>query len=79
MLAIENEIDVMFMDRSGEPLLLMLPCKDERMENLRTKAIARLEDYRSKIKSLEGEVVPDVAAQIRGWEGVASKIYFDAI
>lgn len=45
----------------------------------REKNIARLEDYRTKITSLNGEIVSDVAAQLRGWEGVASKIYFETL
>ncbi len=124
MLAIENEIEVMFMTKSGEPigrvwspkygsistirkgqlnftlskaaldwikevirqkvenqqaLLLMLYTEDEVINRMRTKAISRLDDYRTKIKVLEGEVIPDVASQLRGWEGVSSKIYFDAM
>ncbi len=124
MLAIENEIEIMFMDRSGQPmgriwspkygsistirkgqlnftlsksalewikevisqkienqqaLLLMLHTEDDAKDRVRTKAIARLEDYRTKIKVLEGDVVPDVASQLRGWEGISSKIYFDAM
>lgn len=43
------------------------------------KAIRRLEDYRSKIKSIDGTIVSDIAPTLRGWEGVASKIYFEAI
>lgn len=38
-----------------------------------------MEDYRTKITSLNGEIVSDVAAQLRGWEGVASKIYFETL
>jgi CRISPR-associated protein Cas1 len=40
---------------------------------------SRLEDYRTKINSLEGEIVSDVASQLRGWEGLSSKIYFDTL
>ena len=34
-------------------------------------AINRIEDYRTKVSSLEGEVIPDIAAGLRGWEGAA--------
>ena len=43
------------------------------------KAYERLEDYRTKIKGIDGEIVADVAPALRGWEGLASKIYFEAL
>lgn len=124
MLAIENEIEVLFMDKSGMPigriwspkygsistirkgqlnftfskdaltwikgiirqkienqqaLLLMMKADTDDLNRKREKAISRLEDYRTKIASLEGDIVSDVASQLRGWEGVASKIYFEAL
>ena len=124
MLAIEKEIEVLFMDRSGQPigriwspkygsvstirkgqlsftfshdavgwikdiilrkienqqaLLLMMLAKDICVEKSIQKAINRLEDYRNKVKQIEGEIVSDIAPTLRGWEGIASKIYFDAL
>ena len=124
MLAIEHEIEVLFMDKSGMPigriwsprygsvstirkgqlnftfsndalqwikeiirrkienqqaLLLMMRTDNVAINRKREKNIARLEDYRTKITSLKGEIVSDVAAQLRGWEGVASKIYFETL
>lgn len=124
MLAIEHEIEVLFMDKSGMPigriwsprygsvstirkgqlnftfsndalqwikeiirrkienqqaLLLMMRTDNVAIYRKREKNIARLEDYRTKIASLNGEIVSDVAAQLRGWEGVASKIYFETL
>lgn len=124
MLAIENEIEILFMDKSGKPvgrvwspkygsistirkgqlnftftkdalvwikevvskkienqqaLLLMMKAQDLETDGLRKKSISRLEDYRQKIKRLDGEIVSDVASQLRGWEGVASKIYFETL
>ena len=124
MLAIEHEIEVLFMDKSGMPigriwsprygsvstirkgqlnftfsndalqwikeiirlkienqqaLLLMMRTDNVAICRKREKNIARLEDYRTKIASLNGEIVSDVAAQLRGWEGVASKIYFETL
>lgn len=123
MLAVEQEIDVMFNDRSGKPIariwspkygsistirkgqitftfshdavrwikdvlrrkienqqaiLLMLSSENEDGgEQINTdKPIRRLEDYRRKIQTAEGNIVSDVAATLRGWEGLASKIYF---
>ena len=124
MLAIEREIEVLFMDKGGQPigriwspkygsvstirkgqlafslshdavgwikgiilrkienqqaLLLMMLAKDSKTERSIKKAISRLEDYRNKVRQIDGEVVSDVAPALRGWEGVASKIYFDAL
>ena len=124
MLAIEREIEVLFMDKGGQPigriwspkygsvstirkgqlafslshdavgwiksiilrkienqqaLLLMMLAKESKTERSTKKAISRLEDYRNKVRQIDGEVVSDVAPALRGWEGVASKIYFDAL
>ena len=124
ILAVEKEIEVLFMDKGGQPigriwspkygsvstirkgqlafsfskeaitwikniirqkienqqaLLLMMRKDDNATENKVQKAINRLEDYRTKIAGLEGEIVADIAPNLRGWEGVASKIYFEAL
>ncbi|OJV38775.1 MAG: CRISPR-associated endonuclease Cas1 [Bacteroidales bacterium 36-12] len=124
LLAIENEIEVLFMDKTGNPvgriwspkygsvstirkgqlaftfskealvwikdlvrkkienqqaLLLMMKITDDVTNNKVQRAIRRLEDYRSKISSLDGEIVADIAPNIRGWEGIASNIYFEAL
>ena len=62
-----------------QALLLMMRTDNVAINRKREKNIARLEDYRTKITSLNGEIVSDVAAQLRGWEGVASKIYFETL
>lgn len=124
MLAIENEIEITFMDKGGTPvgrvwspkygsistirkgqlnftftsdavnwikdvicrkienqqaLMLMLQQDYSEISLLCKKNISRLEDYISKIKALKGDIVNDVASQLRGWEGIASKIYFDTL
>lgn len=124
ILAIEHEIEVLFMDKSGKPigrvwspkygsistirkgqlnftftknalewikdiiskkienqqaLLLMMKSNDTITDQVRDKAISRLEDYRTKISILDGEIIADVASHLRGWEGVASKIYFETL
>lgn len=124
LLAIENEIEVLFMDKSGKPvgriwsskygsvstirkgqlsftfsheavewikgvirqkienqqaLLLMMHTENAVTERKVQKAISRLEDYRTKIAAIDGEIVADVAARLRGWEGIASNIYFEAM
>jgi CRISPR-associated protein Cas1 len=124
MLAIEHEIGIMFMDKSGNPigrvwsprygsvssirkgqlnftfsseaitwiksiisrkisnqqaLLLMMKSHDQATKAVTDKAITRLDDYITKISIIEGEIVADVAPQLRGWEGIASKIYFETL
>ncbi len=123
MLAIEREIEVLFMDRSGNPIgriwsskygsistirkgqlsfvyshkavdwiknvllkkienqqALMLLFNSNDNPNVSTeKNIARLEDYRNKIRALDGDIVNDIAPMLRGWEGQASRIYFSTI
>ena len=124
LLAVENDIEVFFNERSGEPagrvwsprygsistirkgqlnftlgkealpwiknvilkkmenqqaFLLMLTSEDTALQQARDKAISRIEDYRTKIMSLYGDCVPDVAPSLRGWEGMASRIYFECI
>ncbi len=125
MLAVEREIEVLFMDRSGNVigriwsprygsvstirkgqlnfsfsheaidwikgvicqkienqqamLLVMDTAGDTALANRVNSAINRLEDYRTKLGLIDGEVISDIAATLRGWEGVASKIYFDTM
>ncbi len=124
LLAIEKEIEVLFMDRSGYPLgrvwsskygsistirkgqLNFVSSKDavvwvkdvlaRKMENQQAllltmyvdssdleqrvkKSIQRIEGLRKKVEDVKGEIVADVAPYLRGWEGMASKIYFDTL
>jgi len=124
LLAVNNEIDVMFVDNAGKPvgrlwsvkygsvstirrnqldftlsakavdwikdiiaqkinnqiaLLLTYTFQGDENQKLIDKSIVRLEDYRNKVENLKGEVVSDIAATLRGWEGVATKIYFEMI
>ncbi len=124
LLAIENEIEVIFTDRSGNPVgriwspkygsistirkgqlnfsfshdavdwikevirrkienqqaLILMMKPEAGVESWQVdKAVNRLEDYRTKIAGLDGEIVSDVAATLRGWEGVSSKIYFEML
>jgi CRISPR-associated protein Cas1 len=53
--------------------------QDNNADVLATKAISRLEEYKNKIENLEADLLSDVVTQLRGWEGVSAKIYFDAI
>ena len=42
-------------------------------------AILRLQNYQRKITELQADRVQDIAATLRGWEGAASRIYFDTM
>lgn len=124
ILAIENEIEVLFMDKSGSPigrvwspkygsvstirkgqlnftfsnaavawiigvitqkvenqqaLLLTFQHQNDTQKRIVERAIRRLNDYHIKISLVKGEVISDVAATLRGWVGLASKIYFECI
>lgn len=60
-------------------LLLALECPDERSERIVQRAINALEDHKQKVGKAEGEVIPEVAPSLRGWEGAASRRYFEAV
>ncbi|MBS4056308.1 MAG: CRISPR-associated endonuclease Cas1 [Bacteroidales bacterium] len=62
-----------------QALLLSFVTTELRLENLVNSSVNKLEDYRNKINNLQGEIVPDIAPQLRGWEGVSSRIYFQCI
>ncbi len=122
LLAVENEIEVIFSDKAGNPIAriwspkygsvstirkgqltfsfshdavgwikdvirckisnqqaLLLMLSAEGYDNEVEKANRRLEDYRTKIQSISGKVVSDIAPTLRGWEGVSSRIYFDVL
>ena len=123
MLAVEQEIEVLFMDKAGNPigriwsprygsistirkgqlnftfsheavewikgviaqkienqqaLMLLFNTTDTPQVNV-DKSIRRLEDYRNKVSAEQGDIVNDIAPTLRGWEGLASKIYFSTI
>lgn len=62
-----------------QAFLLMLSSDNEELKSNVNKSINRLEDYVKKISVLNGEIVSDISATLRGWEGISSKIYFDTI
>ena len=122
LLAIENEIEVLFMTNSGEPsgrvwsnrygsistirkgqlefsqskkavkwiteivaakienqqaLLWTFAASQPETNGIIETTAVRLENYRKKVKELQGEKVSDIAPQLRGWEGIVSRIYFE--
>ena len=120
LLAIEHEIDVLFVENNGTPVGRLWSIKygsistirrkqlnftfsaeaitwiksiiNQKIDNqiallltmelhstVRDKAVNSLTEYKRKISGLAGEVVTDIAPSLRGWEGAASRIYFDCI
>ena len=124
LLAIENEVEILFVDHTGKPqgrlwsikygsvssirrkqldftlskksiqwikelivqkidnqiaLLISIAPMDWEKQGELDKTIRRLNDYKDKIKAVEGEIISDIAPSLRGWEGTASKYYFKII
>lgn len=124
LLAIEHEIDLLFIDGKGMPrgrvwsiqygsiatirknqvefiftsravdwvkdllqykmdtqiaLLLTLEPPDERSARITQRAINALEDHKRKVGKAEGEVISEAAPTLRGWEGAATRRYFQAV
>jgi CRISPR-associated protein Cas1 len=53
--------------------------EQQRLHNIFKSSINSIEDYKKKVQDVNGEFVSDVAATIRGWEGAASRRYFQSI
>lgn len=125
LLAIENEIDVLFIDQTGNPagrvwsvkygsismirrkqleflysdaatkwvkeiiiekmnnqVALLLALKSNMDEVGKRKiaaAINSIEDHKQKLRKAEADFLSELAPSIRGWEGAASRRYFEAI
>lgn len=125
LLAIEYEIDVLFVDNLGNPkgrvwsvkygsvsdirrrqleflysikaanwvkdlvvekinnqvamLLSLKAGSDEALSRRIESALNSLEDHKSKARAIVGEGVSDIAPSLRGWEGAASRRYFEIL
>ncbi len=124
LLAIEQQIDMLFNNKQGEPqgriwsvqygsisnirkcqlefiyspsivpwakqlliekinnqiaILLAHPQTELPQANVVKHAINSIQDYVSKINKAEAELLQDIAPTLRGWEGQASRKYFEAI
>ena len=124
LLAIENEVDILFVDDVGKPkgrvwsiqfgsittirrkqldftfsseaikwiknilyqkldnqiaLMYSLAPIDWEHQSKLDKTIDTINDYKKKIKAVQGETVSDIAPSLRGWEGVASRRYYEII
>lgn len=117
LLAVANEIDVLFVDGTGTPGGRLWSVKYGSISTIRRKQLdfslapdaidwiksiiiekidnqvalllsvaddttalkqnmRKLNDYKMKIRQLQGETMSQIASSLRGWEGAASKIYF---
>lgn len=124
LLAIENEIEVVFADKSGsilgrvwsprygsistirkgqltftkstdavwwikkilckkienqQALILLMQSDTQPYKEQIDHSIKRLEQYSNKINNLSGVQLSDLAQYLRGYEGAAAKVYFDAM
>jgi CRISPR-associated protein Cas1 len=122
LLAIENEIEILFIDNTGKPvgriwssrygsistirkgqlefvrsaeaikwiktviqnkienqqaLLWTFAASYSELNKQVERTTMRMEKYREKVNSLQGEIMADIAPQLRGWEGLVSRIYFE--
>lgn len=68
-------------DRQVALLLALQPNIEENLKahNVFKSAINSMEDYKSKIEKAEAEFVSEIAATLRGWEGAASRRYFQCL
>jgi CRISPR-associated protein Cas1 len=60
-------------------LLLSLGKPDGSSDRYIEKATARIHAYLEKIQAVKGDSISDVASKLRGYEGNASRIYFETI
>ncbi len=124
MLAVEREIEVLFIDKAGkilgriwspkygsvstirkgqlnfslsshaidwikdvlqkkianqQAMLLTMNVQDAVAQRKVDAAVRKMNDYILKIAGIQGEVMSDVSATLRGWEGLASKVYFETL
>lgn len=73
-----KDIVIQKLDNQIALLLAVVP-DDIQYKDLLNKTLVRIEDYKKKIKKLDGQFVSDIAHTLRGWEGAASKLYFECI
>lgn len=60
-------------------MLLTLEAPDDRARRIIGRAINALDDHKQKIQQAQGDIVADIAPSLRGWEGAASRRYFEAL
>ena len=60
-------------------LLSLRSNSDETISRRLSSAINSLEDYKNKVRRAVGEALSDLAPSFRGWEGAASRKYFQSL
>ena len=61
-----------------QALILTMNAEDESHQLIINKSVNKIEDYKSKLKSLKGKLCL-ILHQRLGWEGQASKVYFETL
>jgi len=124
LLAIDNEVEIIFSDKMGNPmgrvwspkygsistirkgqlaftqssaavtwikdvikkkignqmaLIQMMNADNLKNTNQKESILKRLDGYRKKVDTLEGDLVGDIAHTLRGLEGLSSKLYFEML
>lgn len=64
---------------SNQQALIYMMLHDESQQKTVERSVHRIEEYRKKVEAINGDTMQDVAASLRGWEGMAARIYFDAL
>lgn len=64
---------------ANQQALILTMCHQPEEQSLVERDIHRLEVYRTKVNAIEGENVTDIAGELRGWEGLCAKIYFESL
>lgn len=65
--------------QNQQAFLLTMEMQDESSKYVVEKAVSRLEEYILKVKASSANMVQEIAPKFRGWEGFASRIYFETL
>ena len=60
-------------------LMMTMAAKEDASSAMVDHAIAHLDKYRNRLMAVDGDLIIDAARELRGLEGISSKIYFDTI
>lgn len=71
--------DIIIKKISNQKALMMAMIQNDEQKTIVENAVLRLQNYQNKIRQLQADRLQDIAATLRGWEGAASKIYFETM
>ena len=77
-----NWVKDMVIEKINNQVAMLLALQinvDEVLKKKITAAINSMEDYKIKVRKIMGESLSDIAPSLRGWEGAASRRYFQMI